>query len=345
MNKKLAVLSIILAVAVGFGSGFLCARSAKQKAEPEKTVETVSLPAEEPETAKEAPAEAVEEAKEAPAAPVVDYRGIVSAFDFGDEPVYAIGHKSPDADTVCSAIAYANLKRALGLNCEPRVSGKINNQTKYILEYFGVEVPEILDNAAGKQIILIDHNASLQAVDGMADARIVEMLEHHNIADLQTSEPIYVKAMPIGATATIVYTSYIECGVPVDKQTAGILLGAILSDTGYFKGATCTEYDKTAAAELAAIAGVDDLDTFWAALREADLSFDGMTEEEILMSDFKQYNMGMSKVGIGCFTVLKAEEIDPLLARLAEVTMAKRTELGLDLLYLCANTADYRVGK
>ena len=147
--------------------------------------------------------------------------GINDSLSKYKKEILVIGHKSPDTDTVCSAIVYANLKRHLGLNCKPMISGKLNNETKFVLNYWGIEVPEILNNASGKNIILVDHNIFRQSVDGMKEANIVEIIDHHNIGDIVTGKPIIFKCLPIGSAATIVYLQYLEQGVRISKKMAG----------------------------------------------------------------------------------------------------------------------------
>lgn len=233
---------------------------------------------------------------------------VLALFDYADtllddaykEKLYVIGHKSPDTDAVISAITYANLKQQLGVDCEPAIAGKINNETKYVLERFGVSVPVLLENAAGKNMILVDHSTYTQAIDGMEDTKIVELLDHHGLGDIRTPQPAYVKNLPTGSTATIVFLSYLESGIEIDQTTAGLLLSAILSDTLGLKGSTTTDLDRDVCEYLQLIAGIDDLDGYYAILQEHAESYDGMTDEEIFYSDYKEYEMNGKRVGIAC---------------------------------------------
>ncbi|MCR4746015.1 MAG: DHH family phosphoesterase, partial [Lachnospiraceae bacterium] len=134
-----------------------------------------------------------------------EYEAIYKAVDYGDGDIYVIGHKSPDSDAVCSAIGYAEVLSKIGINCKARVTAKPNPETQFALDYFKVETPEILENAAGKNIILVDHNMYSQAADGMEEANIVGIMDHHNLGDIQTSAPIVVKELPLGCTATGIY--------------------------------------------------------------------------------------------------------------------------------------------
>ena len=148
------------------------------------------------------------------------------------EKVLVFGHKNPDTDSICSAIAYANLKSELGVNAEPIRLGEINRETKYALEYFQVNVPRLVEKVAQetKQVILVDHNESQQSADDIDEVRILEVIDHHRIANFQTSDPLYYRAEPVGCTATILNKLYKENGVKIKKEIAGLMLSALISD-------------------------------------------------------------------------------------------------------------------
>jgi len=133
------------------------------------------------------------------------YIDILKNIDYGNSTTYVIGHKSPDADTVGSAIAYADLLNKLEINAKAVVSGPINGETNYFFNLFGIKSPEILTKAEGKQFVLVDHSNYLQAIDGMKSARIVGIIDHHNVGDVLSSEPIYSRFAPVGAAASIIY--------------------------------------------------------------------------------------------------------------------------------------------
>ena len=223
--------------------------------------------------------------------------------------IYVIGHKNPDTDSICSAIAYARLKNKLGEGeFKPARCGAVNPETKFVLEKFGVEEPELLENASGKELILVDHNEFSQAVDGIENAKIVEVVDHHKV-NFNYSEPIYFLVKPLGSTATIIAEKYFEAGIEIDKEIAGILLGAILSDTVVFKSPTTTEKDKEIAKKLAAIAGIDDIEKFGIEVKKAKSNLEGMSEEEIIKGDFKIYEFAGKKVGIGQVEIVDYDQV------------------------------------
>ncbi len=233
--------------------------------------------------------------------------------------VYVIGHKSADTDTVCSAIVYANLKRHLGINCKAVVSGKINNETKFVLNYWGIEVPEILNNASEKNIILVDHNIFGQSIDGMREANIIEIIDHHNIGDVVTDRPIIYKCLPVGSTATIAYLQYLEQGVRISKKMAGLVVSAILSDTNNLTLATTTQTDKCTVDNLKEIAEIANIDEYYSKMLEAAISYEGMSDKEIFFSDYKEFEMNGHKVSISSVLAKDENAQQDLCSRLLEV--------------------------
>lgn len=169
------------------------------------------------------------------------------------------GHKNPDTDTICSAIAYADLKNQLGLSAEPVRLGDVNGETQYALDFFKVEAPRLVETVANEaqDVILVDHNERQQSASDIDQVRVIEVIDHHRIANFETSHPLYYRAEPVGCTATILNKIYKEKGVAVRKEIAGLMLSAIISDSLLFKSPTCTDEDVAAARELAEIAGVD----------------------------------------------------------------------------------------
>ena len=217
-------------------------------------------------------------------------------------PVYVIGHKSPDSDTVCSAIAYARLLNLLGIEAEARITEAVSNETEFILSEAGVEIPPVLEDASGEDIFLVDHSEYAQAAEGMKDAHIVGVLDHHGVGSVNTGHQLVYEAKPIGATATIVWLDYQNYGFEIDKSTAYVLLGAILSDTNGFTGSTTTEADKQAAADLAKIAGVTDVDGLAKKIHLEALSYEGFSDEEmkaVMAEGSKKVDVDMLYASVG----------------------------------------------
>ncbi len=221
--------------------------------------------------------------------------------------MYVIGHKSPDTDSICASIAYADLKRQLGEEEEVKAarSGDINDETSFILERFNVEAPETLPGCDGRQIILVDHNEETQREDSIKDDEVIEILDHHKI-NLSTSTAIRVVTEPLGSTCTIIADMYMYNDAELSKDMAGILLGAILSDTVIFKSPITTETDRIVAEQLATIAGIDDIEQFGIEIFKAKSSWSEYSTRDIITMDYKDFDMNGKKIGIG-----QVETVDP----------------------------------
>ena len=250
-----------------------------------------------------------------------------------DGPVYVIGHKSPDSDTVCSAIAYARLLSLLGIEAEARITENVNNETAFILNEAGVEQPPVLEDASGEDIFLVDHSEYAQSAEGMRDARIVGILDHHGVGSVNTGHQVVYEARPIGATATIVWLDYQNYGLGIDKSTAHILLGAILSDTNGLTGSTTTDADRQATADLAEIAGVTDVEELAKKIHMEALSYEGMSDEEILFSDYKEYETSGVTYGIGLVSAFDEEIAADLAERMKAAMTDGAKKVNVDMLY------------
>lgn len=173
-----------------------------------------------------------------------------------------------------------------------------------------------------KKVILVDHNDPGQSVEGLEEAEILEIVDHHNIGSISTHNPINFRNMSVGSVNTIIYTLYMEYGVKIPKDIAGIMLSGIISDTLLFASPTTTDLDKKAAAVLAKIAGVN-MDEYGMELLASGVSIKGLTIDEVIYKDFKNYTAGEYKAGIGqVFTTTfndYVNDIDKYVKRLNEI--------------------------
>ncbi|MDA1476653.1 manganese-dependent inorganic pyrophosphatase [Bacillus changyiensis] len=231
--------------------------------------------------------------------------------------VLIFGHKNPDTDTICSAIAYAELKKQLGMDVEPVRLGEINGETQYALEKFKANVPRLVETVANEtdSVILVDHNERQQSVNDLDQVRVLEVIDHHRIANFETSDPLYYRAEPVGCTATILNKLYKENGVEIKQEIAGLMLSAIISDSLLFKSPTCTAEDVQAAKELAEIAGVD-AETYGLDMLKAGADLSAKTIPQLLSLDAKEFTMGSSKVEIAQVNTVDTNDV---LSRKAEV--------------------------
>ena len=233
--------------------------------------------------------------------------------------ILVFGHKNPDTDTICSAIAYAELKNKLGKDVKAVRLGEINEETKYALNYFKVEKPELVENVAGREIILVDHNERTQTADGFEEAKVLELIDHHRISNFNVDEPLYARVEPVGCTATIILKLFKENGLTPSKETAGLMLSAIISDTLLFKSPTCTQCDAKAGKELAEIAGVD-LKEYGLEMLKAGTALGDKSEAELLNMDMKIFEIDGAKIGVAQVnTVNEAEVLERKEKLLAEI--------------------------
>lgn len=176
-----------------------------------------------------------------------------------------------------------------------------------------------------KNVILVDHNEKLQSVEGLEEARILEIFDHHNLGSITTTAPINFRNMAVGSTCTIVYILYQERGVEIPKEIAGALLSGILSDTLILKSPTATPRDREAVFQLAKIAGVD-YEKYGMDMLKAGTSLEGMTKEDVLYNDFKLYTVNEKTFAIGQFFTMNFDdmksELDGYIHTLNEVAEA-----------------------
>lgn len=222
--------------------------------------------------------------------------------------ILVFGHKNPDTDTICSAIAYAELKNKLGKDVKAVRLGEINEETKYALNYFKVEKPELVQNVAGKEIILVDHNERTQTADGFEEAKVLELIDHHRISNFNVDEPLYARVEPVGCTATIILKLFKENNLAPSKETAGLMLSAIISDTLLFKSPTCTQCDAKAGKELAEIAGVD-LKEYGLEMLKAGTALGDKSEAELLNMDMKIFEIDGAKIGVAQVNTVNESEV------------------------------------
>ena len=165
-------------------------------------------------------------------------------------------------------------------------------------KYIGMISRRNLLGAKGKSIILVDHNEKSQAVEGMENADIREIIDHHRLGALETAGPVYFRNEPVGCTATIISRMYEEHGIEIPPQIAGLLLSAILSDTLMFRSPTSTPLDQHIAEKLARIAG-EEIPTYAEQMFEAGADLTGRTADDVFFSDFKVFSRGDAKFGVG----------------------------------------------
>jgi len=247
---------------------------------------------------------------------------------------YIFGHTTPDSDSIVGAYSLSYLKNQLGEDCVPTRQGEINPETAFILERFGFEQPQLKTNYAGENVYLIDFMESSQSPEDISEATILGIVDHHKLGDLKTNTPLEMWVRPVGCSNTIVKQMFDFYNVEIPKDLAGMMMCAILSDTVIFKSPTCTKEDTKAVKELAEIAGIEDpkalgMEMF---IVKSDVLND--TKEALVRRDFKEFNMGGEKVGIGQLEVVDLSVFDDMKEELFEAMQRVKDENGRHTLIL-----------
>lgn len=230
-----------------------------------------------------------------------------------------IGHKSPDTDSIAAAITYSNLKRELGMDAAAYRAGELNKESKFALDYFGVEAPEFIDHVeAGQQVILVDHNESKQCVDGIKDAEVIELVDHHRIGDFETVSPIFILFCPVGCVNTIIYNLYKLNNVKPSRAMAGMMLSAIISDTVLFRSPTTTDKDREAVKELAELAGVN-YEEYGMEMLKAGADISDYPAEKLAGNDTKEFESAGKVFTVGQISVM---DVEPINAKKADIMAA-----------------------
>ncbi|TMP31503.1 manganese-dependent inorganic pyrophosphatase [Pseudoalteromonas rubra] len=241
--------------------------------------------------------------------------------------MYVVGHKIPDSDSICGAIALAYLKNQIGEEAIPTRLGDVSPETQFILDRFGFEAPELKLSYAGEEVYIVDHTEKTQAPDDIDEATVVGVVDHHKLGDLTTSTPLECWIRPVGCSNTIIKMMYDFYGVEIPKGIAGLMMCAILSDTVIFKSPTCTTADIKCVEALAEIAGVEDFKALGMDMFKVKSAVEGTPARDLVMRDFKDFNMNGNLVGIGQLEVIDLSVFDDIKADL-EADIAKLKEEG-----------------
>lgn len=232
--------------------------------------------------------------------------------------LYTCGHIIPDSDSVCSAISLAYLLNKIGRAATPARQGELNPETKFILDKFGFEAPELKTSFAGDELFITDYSDIAQAPQDLDKTTIVGIVDHHKLGDITTSAPLECWIRPVGCTNTIVKEMYDYHKVEIPKNIASIMLCAILSDTVIFKSPTSTAIDIQVVRELAKIAEIEDFGALGMEMFKVKSQVLGTPIRELVMRDYKNFDMHGSKVGVGQLEVVDGSVFDKIKDELME---------------------------
>ena len=236
--------------------------------------------------------------------------------------IFVFGHQNPDSDAIGSSLAFAYLaKEAYGLDTEAVALGTPNEETAFVLDYFGVEAPRVVTSAKEEgvdTVILTDHNEFQQSISDIADLTVYGVVDHHRVANFETASPLYMRLEPVGSASSIVYRMFKESNVEVPKALAGLMLSGLISDTLLLKSPTTHETDHQVAKELAAIAGIN-LEEYGLAMLKAGTNLASKSAEELIDIDAKTFELNGNQVRVAQVNTVDIAEV---LERQAEIEAA-----------------------
>ncbi|MDX4049754.1 manganese-dependent inorganic pyrophosphatase [Aliarcobacter skirrowii] len=226
--------------------------------------------------------------------------------------LYTCGHIIPDSDSVCSAISLAYLLNKIGRAATPARQGELNPETKFILDKFGFEAPVLKTSFAGDELFITDYSDIAQAPQDLDKTTIVGIVDHHKLGDITTSAPLECWIRPVGCTNTIVKEMYDYHKVEIPANIAAIMMCAILSDTVIFKSPTCTPLDIQVVKELSKICGIEDFGALGMEMFKVKSEVEGTPVRDLVMRDYKNFDMHGSKVGVGQLEVVDGSVFDKI---------------------------------
>ena len=244
---------------------------------------------------------------------------------------YIFGHKNPDTDSIVSSLVMAEFEKRLGnkdaVACR---LGMVNKETEYVLNYLGIEAPELIEDLEdGAEVIIVDTANPGELISNLENVKIKKIVDHHQVL-LNTSYPVFYRAEPVGCTETIMYKLYKENGFEIDKKTAILMLSAIISDTLLFKSPTCTKEDRETVEKLAEIAGID-YNSYGLEMLKAGTDLSSFTIEQILDLDAKAITLKDKKAIIAQVNTASIPEVMKMKSDLESGINKIINEKGLDL--------------
>ena len=252
-----------------------------------------------------------------------------------ENKVLIFGHKNPDTDTICSAMVKEILNKKNGCEKSKAVRlGNVNKETQYVLNYLKLEAPELIEKVEeGQEVILVDHNEFNQSVEGIENAKILEVVDHHRISNFETSEPLYYTARPYGCTSTILFEEFKVSGIEIEKTEAILMASAIISDTLLLKSPTTTDHDRKALEELGKTADIN-IEEYGLEMLKAGTDLGDFSAEELINLDAKNLDKDETKFVIAQVNTVSIEDVLKRQNELEEAMNNAISEKGLSLFVL-----------
>lgn len=251
---------------------------------------------------------------------------IAFAKDAKKEPAIVIGHKNPDTDSIVGALAAAHLYKARGINAIAGAQGPLNPETEFVVKRFKLPILYTVTSVAGKDVFLVDFAERGQAPDDFDKCNLRGIVDHHKLGDVTSAYPLECWIQPLGSACTILKLMFDYYKVAIPKNLAGGMLCAVLSDTVIFKSPTCTDIDRKVAKDLAKIAGIKNIEELGLEMFKAKSNLND-SPRNLIKRDYKEYDMGGKKVGIGQLELVSLAMVnDGLKAALKKELVALQKE-------------------
>ena len=223
--------------------------------------------------------------------------------------IFIFGHKNPDTDSIVAPLVWEKFLKRKKIKAKAFRQGKLNQETKFVLNFFKVPAPNLKTKVKPNQkIILLDHNLYRQAPEGAKEADLIQVIDHHFIGDFQTQKPIYYRSEPVGSTSTIIAKIFLENRLKPSQLEAKLLLSGLISDTLNLTSPTTTNEDRKIAKFLEEIAQIKRT-SLAQKMFQAKSSLKGLNLKEIILKDFKEFETKNKKFGIGVWETLAPQEL------------------------------------
>lgn len=253
-----------------------------------------------------------------------------------------IGHKNPDTDTVVSSMVLADILRKkkgpfdfYNSEIEAKRTGKLNKETEFVLGKFKQKVPSLIKSAKKKNVFLVDHGGYEESIENIEESNIVGVLDHHRLGGISTSSPIFYRSEPLGATSTILAKIFFENNISLTKNQAGLLLAGILSDTLNLTSPTTTKTDKKTVEKLSLISK-EDPKKLAEKMFEAKSDISSISLEELIGKDYKKFESGGTKFGIGVWETTSPKKIKENKEKILSVMKKFKKKNKIDLMFFAS---------
>ena len=248
-----------------------------------------------------------------------------------------LGHLCPDTDSVvAAAVAAFYGEKIFGVEAEAKRAGDLNNETKFILDLLPkttkIALPSKIDEVKTEKVILVDTTEPSQIIQGVDENNLIAVIDHHNLGGLKSAKSVYSRVEPLGSSCSVLYKILLEKKIKITADVSFLMIAAIVSDTLFFNSPTTTEEDKKIVKELNKIAKIN-IKKLAEDMFKAKSSLKGVKTEEIIEKDYKFYQMGKSKVGIGVWETVDAASVNEKKTAIMDALKKKKKKDGLDYLF------------